>query len=47
MRHDDARALFGAIVGADRLRREGPTPTVSSPSADHFRWRYGSRPPGS
>ncbi|MFJ8883808.1 BTAD domain-containing putative transcriptional regulator [Streptomyces sp. NPDC102402] len=23
MRHDDARALFGAIVGADRLRREG------------------------
>ncbi|MBM7439029.1 BTAD domain-containing putative transcriptional regulator [Streptomyces sp. HB132] len=23
MRHDDARALFGAIVGADRLRGEG------------------------
>ncbi|MFJ9059042.1 BTAD domain-containing putative transcriptional regulator [Streptomyces sp. NPDC102409] len=23
MRHDDARALFGAVVGADRLRREG------------------------
>ncbi|MCM2410326.1 AfsR/SARP family transcriptional regulator [Streptomyces sp. RKAG290] len=47
MRHDDARALFGAIVGADRLRREGPMPTVSSPSAGHCRWRYGSRQPGS
>ncbi|MFE6183513.1 BTAD domain-containing putative transcriptional regulator [Streptomyces sp. NPDC056465] len=23
MRHDDARALFGAVVGQDRLRREG------------------------
>ena len=47
MNRDDARALFGAVVGPDRLMpRCGRTSTGCSPAAARCRWPYGSRAPG-